>query len=108
MNSREKGKRGERLWRDVLREHGLIARRGQQHSGSPDSPDVICEQLKGIHFEVKFVEKLNIHSAMSQAEGDCGTKSPVVAHKRKRGEWLVTMKAEDFIAMAKRDAFRGE
>jgi hypothetical protein len=37
MNSREKGKRGERAWRDELRAAGYDARRGQQFSGSPDS-----------------------------------------------------------------------
>jgi len=30
MNSREKGKRGERQWRDELRANGYAARRGQQ------------------------------------------------------------------------------
>jgi len=45
MNSREKGKRGERQWRDELRANGYAARRGQQFSGSPDSPDVICDGL---------------------------------------------------------------
>jgi Holliday junction resolvase len=45
MNSREKGKRGERQWRDELRAQGFAARRGQQFSGSPDSPDVVCDDL---------------------------------------------------------------
>ena len=35
MNSREKGKRGERQWRDELRANGYMARRGQQFAGSP-------------------------------------------------------------------------
>ncbi len=32
MNGREKGKRGERAWRDELVAHGYIARRGRQFS----------------------------------------------------------------------------
>jgi len=48
MNSREKGKRGERQWRDELRANGYTARRGQQFAGSPDSPDVVCEELDWI------------------------------------------------------------
>jgi hypothetical protein len=36
INSRQKGARGERQWRDELRAHGYDARRGQQFSGSPD------------------------------------------------------------------------
>jgi hypothetical protein len=104
MNSREKGKRGERQWRDELRAHGFQARRGQQFSGSPDSPDVICSELEWIHFEVKAVERLNIEDAMDQARRDCGvrnaecgvTKVPVVAHRRSFRRWLVTMEAETF------------
>jgi hypothetical protein len=42
MNSSQKGKRGERAWRDELIAHGYSARRGQQFSGTPDSPDVVC------------------------------------------------------------------
>ena len=71
MNSREKGKRGERQWRDELRANGYMARRGQQFAGSPDSPDVVCPDLAGIHFEVKAVERLNIYDAMEQARRDC-------------------------------------
>lgn len=101
MNSREKGKRGERRWRDVLREAGFQkAHRGVQFSGSPDSPDVACPELPGIHFEVKAVEALNIWRAMSQAIADAGGKKiPVVAHTRNRSGWLVTMRAEDWLAL---------
>ena len=73
MNSREKGKRGERQWRDELRAHGYTARRGQQFSGSPESPDVICDELDWLHFEVKAVERLNIEDAMEQARRDAGS-----------------------------------
>jgi Holliday junction resolvase len=96
VNSREKGKRGERQWRDELRAEGYAARRGQQFSGSPDSPDVISEDLPWIHFEVKAVERLNIEDAMDQARRDCGGKIPVVAHRRSFRPWLVTMTAEVF------------
>lgn len=103
MNSRTKGKYGEREWRDVLRSFGWSARRGQQFSGSPDSPDVICESLP-IHWEVKRVESLNIHAAMAQAVSDAGTnKTPVVAHRRNHGEWMVTLLAEDFLKILKGD-----
>ena len=126
MNSREKGKRGERQWRDELRANGYHARRGQQFSGSPDSPDVVCEELDWLHFEVKAVERLNIEDAMEQARQDCGARNaecgvedstphpgplpvrggegretrtrkvPVVAHRRSHRRWLVTMDAETF------------
>jgi Holliday junction resolvase len=96
MNSRQKGKRGERAWRDELRANGYEARRGQQFSGSPNSPDVVCDTLAWIHFEVKAVERLNIEDAMEQARRDGTGKTPVVAHRRSHRRWLVTMEAETF------------
>jgi hypothetical protein len=96
INSRQKGARAERQWRDELCEHDHAARRGQQFCGSPDSPDVICADLPWIHFEVKAVERLNIQAAMDQARRDCGGRTPVVAHRRNFRTWLVTMDAETF------------
>ena len=89
INSRQKGCRGEREWRDIVRANGFEARRGQQFSGSPDSPDVVSELP--FHMEVKRVERLNIDNAMKQAEQDCGEKMPMVAHKKNHGKWLVTI-----------------
>ena len=103
MNSREKGKRGERAWRDELREQGYQARRGQQFSGSPDSPDVICDSLPWAHFEVKCVERLNIEDAMEQARRDADKKSPFVCHKRANRKWLVTMDAATFFSFLRGD-----
>ena len=100
MNSRAKGARGERAFRDLLRAEGYEARRGQQFSGSPDSPDVVCPDLQGTHFEIKCVEKLNIEDAMIQARRDAGTtKTPIVAHKRNHCSWLITMDAETFFSL---------
>ncbi len=53
VNSRNKGANGERQFAAHLRELGFQARRGQQHAGGPDSPDVVTS-LDNIHFEVKF------------------------------------------------------
>lgn len=101
-NSRDKGARAERMWRDILREHGFVsARRGQQFSGSKDSPDVICPEIPTVHFEVKFVEKLNLDDAMSQAIRDACDKIPVVAHKKSHRDWYITLKAEDFLNIIK-------
>ena len=55
MNSKDKGKRGERMAAAKFREHGFDARRGVQYSGGPDSPDVVGPE--GLHIEVKFTEK---------------------------------------------------
>ena len=99
INSRAKGCRGEREWRDVLRDHGWEARRGQQFSGDKSAPDVISE-LDWIHWEVKRVEKLNIDVAMAQAIKDAsGYYTPIVAHRRDGKEWLVTLQASEFLIL---------
>jgi hypothetical protein len=89
MNSRAKGARGERLWRDELREAGFTARRGQQFAGGSDSPDVICEELSGLHLD----------KACEQAERDAGKKSWIVAHKKDRKPWKITMDAKTFFQL---------
>jgi hypothetical protein len=103
MNSREKGKRGERQWRDELRANGYAARRGQQFAGSAESPDVICDGLPWAHFEVKFVKHLNLSAAMAQARRDACGKAAFVAHRRNFWPWLVTMDAEQFYRFLRRD-----
>jgi Holliday junction resolvase len=99
MNSRNKGKRGELEWRDVLREHGFEAERGQQRSGGSDSPDV-KHTVPGVHFEVKRVENKaagDVYRWLEQAAADCGDSIPVVAHRRSRKPWVVIMYANHFL-----------
>lgn len=101
-SQREKGARGERMFAALLREHGYEAERGCQHSGGKDSPDVKTN-MPNVHWEIKFVEKLNLHSAMEQSKRDAGdNEMPLVAHKRSREEWLVTMRFDDFIEIFKK------
>ncbi len=101
MNSRKKGKRGERDFRDFLRDMGFTARRGQQFAGGADSPDVIVEELPFVHFEVKFGAKFAIGTseldkAWSQAVRDAGgKKTPVVAFRRNREFWKLMHMDED-------------
>lgn len=95
MNSRDKGCRGEReaaaAWKIVF---GGNARRGQQFSGSEDSPDIVTSHA-GIHVEVKRTERGNPYSWIEQAEADCGDKVPVVMHRRNNKEWLLIMRFAD-------------
>jgi Holliday junction resolvase len=99
---REKGKRGEREWRDVLREHGFDARRGQQYSGTGDSPDVICEALP-VHFEVKRTERPNLPAAYEQAHGDAHIgREPIVVTRRNAGSWKVYCDAGHYLGMWKK------
>ena len=96
--SREKGKRGERMWASVCREHGFDARRTSQYCGKTgDASDVIG--LPNIHCEVKFVERLNIYDAVDQSVRDAKDGMPIVAHKKSRCGWLVTMPADVFFRL---------
>jgi len=97
VNSRNKGKRGEREWRDVLREHGYQARRGQQFAGGQDSPDVISELP--YHWEVKRTEHLRLYDAVDQASRDAKGKPWVIAHRRNDWPWIVVMEAETFFKL---------
>jgi Holliday junction resolvase len=99
MNSRTKGKVGEREFASFLREHGIDARRGQQFSGSNESPDVVA--ALPYHIEVKRVERLNLMSACQQAARDSEGKPWIVAHRVNHGEWMVTLRAEEFLKLMK-------
>lgn len=100
INSRAKGCRGEREVRDVFKEFGFTdARRGQQFSGSPDSPDVIVPGIPDWHWEVKLVENLNLYKAMEQAIRDAGGKKPCVWHRKSHTNWLVTIDAREFLRL---------
>jgi Holliday junction resolvase len=91
MNSRQKGARGEReaasAWAETF---GGQARRGQQFSGSKDSPDIVISQ-PNIHVEVKRTERGNPYQWLEQAARDAGGKVPVVMHKRNGKPWLLIM-----------------
>lgn len=101
--SRDKGKRGERLWRDKLREFGFEAQRAgfkQAHLGSGGA-DV--EDNSGWWPEVKFVESLNVRRAYEQAALACPIgKPPYVAHKTSAKPWLVTLAGEDFLTILRK------
>ena len=102
MNSKRKGCAGEREFASLCRQHGMEdAQRGQQFAGGIDSPDV--KGVPGVHVEVKRVERLNIHEAMQQADRDAdGQAVPIVAHRRNRTPWLVTMHFEHWIEFYKK------
>ena len=109
VNSRAKGCRGERDWRDVLRANGYPnARRGQQFSGTETTEDVVGGPV-GFHCEVKDRKAHNVWNAMQQAEHDSGGRAvPYVAMRSPRKPWLVVLRAEDFLALlAKLPVARG-
>lgn len=98
INSKKKGTEGEREWAHFCNQYGFECRRTAQYCGkSGEAADVVG--IEGIHQEVKRVEHLNIYDAMAQAQRDCGEKMPIVAHRKNRKPWLVTMRAEDFLEL---------
>ena len=101
INSREKGKRAERmLSKELTRLSGLACRRSQQYAGINNDADVVG--LPFIHIECKAVERLNLRDAMSQSENDAKEDEiPVVMHKKNRQPWLVTLHLEDFAILYK-------
>lgn len=96
---REKGKRGERMLVRFLNSLGYDCRRTAQYCGKTgDAADVVG--LPGLHIECKFVESLNVRKALAQAIHDAAAGLlPIVFHKKSNEEWLVTLRAEDFIKL---------
>lgn len=102
INSKRKGANGELEFAKLCSEHGFNSRRTQQYCGNTgDAADIVG--LPGIHVEVKRVEALNITKAMEQSERDAHEKGdneiPIVAHRKNRADWLITMKASDWLSM---------
>lgn len=98
-NSRRKGKTGELEFVHLLGSYGYKARRGQQFKGTPDSPDIICEDIPHIHFEVKRTERFQLYKFLDQAAADCSPDQiPVVAHRQSRQDWVIVIPAKSFFS----------
>lgn len=102
LYSRNRGKRGERLWCSFCREQGYDVHRTAQYRGNTGAAGDV-EGLSYIHCEVKYVQALNIAKAMEQSESDADAAGndefPIVASKRTKEPWLLTMRALDWISM---------
>lgn len=96
MNSKQKGKRGEReAAKELQKVFGCTARRGVQYAGHPDAPDVVTD-IPGLHFEVKRNEALNVGKAVEQSQRDKRESDiGVVLHRKNGKPWLITMLLED-------------
>ena len=103
--SRRKGAVGERELAALLTASGFDARRGQQHRGGGDSPDVIVPSLPAIHFEAKRTERLSLYTAIAQARQDAGGKLPIVAHRRNHCEWLAILPLVDLLSILRESEF---
>lgn len=103
--SRDKGKVGERELAALFRECGFDAKRGVQHKGGAESPDVVTS-IDELHVECKRVESLSLYPALEQAERDAGLeKMPVVFHRRNKKPWVVILHAAEFLALLKKAGY---
>ena len=101
MNTQKKGRHGEIELARILNSNGIPAKPGNALNFGT-VPDVVG--IDGIHAEVKRVEKLNVHEAMSQAIRDSekfGDGMPALFHRRNRTPWLVTMRLDDWLRLYK-------
>lgn len=111
--SRNKGKVGERLARDLLRSLGFgDARRGQQYSGT-EGRDVVClETLPALHFEVKYgygkvtvgSELLNSWWKQARCDAFANDREPIVLWKPDRArQWRATCVMESMLVTVATD-----
>jgi Holliday junction resolvase len=89
-----KGKRGEREFANYLKLKGIDAKRGQQHKGTSDSPDVISDLP--YHIEVKRVEHLRLYQSLEKAKKESEEEPPIVAHRKNNKDWVIILYADDF------------
>ena len=91
--SREKGKRGEREFAEILTRHGFEAYR----DGRLD--DDVAHNVGGYHFEVKRRETLALPQWTRQAEQDAGAREAVVAYRRSREPWRCSIDADRLVRL---------
>lgn len=98
--SRNKGKRGERAFCLLCKEHGYdnVHRTAQVMGKTGEAGDV--EGLPGIHVEVKNQERMQLYDWLAQsvrdAEANGKERIPIVAHKKNNADWIISMKASDW------------
>lgn len=94
VHSRQKGARGEREVRDILRRHGYEARR----DGRLDT-DVVHD-MSGFHLEVKRREKYELDKWIGQAEEDAAEgETPVVVFRKSGQPWRAVIGFDVLVAL---------
>lgn len=97
--SRRKGARGENTVCGVMHAHGWPNAMRSFSSGAMGGGDIVYGP-SGCHFEVKFVERLNVGAAFRQATSAArSTDVPVVVHKTSRGPLLATLPLEELLPL---------
>lgn len=97
--SRNKGAKGEREVVKLAEAHGFTGLRTRSGGGQVRGD---IAGIPGVALEVKRQETLSIPAWMKQAEANCGTDIPAVAHRRNQEAWNVTLPLDDLLALLAR------
>ena len=107
-SAKNKGKRLQNTVRDILLEafkedlepddvkSAVMGDSGEDIQLSPAARKIIPYSI-----ECKNQEKLNIWSALEQAEGNKGVSKPVLIFKRNRSKTYAVLELEDFVDLIK-------
>ena len=98
--SQRKGRTGEKELAAILTGAGYTDVKAGEPMQFGNVPDVYG--LDGIHIECKRVEKLNLLTAIEQAERDAARfedGEPAVFHRRNRTPWIVSMPLESWLKL---------
>lgn len=107
LNSRQKGKRGEREAAALLRDMGFPeARRAQQYCGAAGTADVLIDAP--FHIEVKNTAKACLPEWIAQASRDSKGQPWIIMWKRARDGWYVIAKAETVLPALAFEADRNQ
>tara|TARA_R100000152_G_C6773941_1_gene201503 strand:- start:1515 stop:1856 length:342 start_codon:yes stop_codon:yes gene_type:complete len=108
-SSKAKGRRLQDFVRDKLRgmfstledddiKVAIMGESGEDIKLSPAARKVIPYS-----FECKNQERLNIWSSLSQAEENCGDRTPVLVFKRNRSKTYVAIEVDSFLTLIKEE-----
>ena len=96
--AQRKGSDGEREFAKLLQAHGFECKRTPRSGGMDFKGDLWG--MRDHHWEVKRVKRLDLPAAWRQAIHDSSvTQTTVVAHRKNQGEWMCTLRAEDYVGM---------
>lgn len=97
--SREKGARAELAVVKLCESHGFTGLRTRSGGGQVRGD---IAGLPDVALEVKRVERGNVSEWMRQAQANCGTDTPVVAHRKSREPWLATVPLDHYLELLAR------
>lgn len=108
LDSRDKGGRGEREVRDIIRKYGYEkVERWAQRSGGRDVSDIKGYHPE-LHLEVKFRERAALSEWLQQAECEAEGAEPVVVYRRTREPWRAVVGFYFFLSLVENAVKHGE